>query len=80
MATIALVLTDAVGLISKRFLRLVAVGVLCIVIAKTGFFFFNGETYCKPENDYQIPQVAIDVSDEILTLTNGGGLHGDRAG
>lgn len=72
VATIALVLTDAVGLISKRLLRLVAVGVLCIVIAKTGFFFFNGETYCKPENDYQIPQVAIDVCDEILTLTNGG--------
>lgn len=65
----ALVLTDAVGAVRQNIVRIAAAGILCIAIAKTGTFFFNGQTYCRPENEYQIPQVAIDISDKILEET-----------
>lgn len=70
--TLGITLTDLAAKVKMNLLRLIAVGVLCIVIAKTGTFFFNGDTYCVPENDYEIPQVAIDVSDEIQRITEGG--------
>ena len=70
--TLGITLTDLAAKVKMNLLRLAAVGVLCIVIAKTGTFFFNGDTYCVPENDYEIPQVAIDVSDEIQRITEGG--------
>lgn len=67
---IAAVLTELSGKISKNVLRFLTVGVLCIAIALTGKSVINRGTYTVPDNDYQIPQAAIDVSDLVLSDTD----------
>lgn len=70
--TIAVVLTEFAGRIDRRWLRMAAVGAMCLVIALTGKSVINRGTYTRAENDYQIPQAAIDVADIVLEDTEGG--------
>ncbi len=68
---VAVVLTEFTGKVKKEWLRVIAVGVLCLVIAVTGKSVINRGTYTLAENDYQIPQEAIDVSDVVLEASGG---------
>lgn len=63
---VAAVLTELTGKISKNWLRFVTAIVLCLTIAALGERVINRGTYTLPENDYQLPQEVIDVSDIIL--------------
>lgn len=63
---VAAVLTEITGKISKEWLRFGTAIVLCLMIAAFGERVINRGTYTLPENDYQIPQAAIDVSDIVL--------------
>lgn len=63
---VAAVLTELTGRISKDWVRFVTAIVLCLTIAAFGERVINRGTYTLPENDYQIPQAAIDVSDIVL--------------
>jgi hypothetical protein len=44
---------------------------MCALIAVTGERVINRGTYTVPENDYQLPQEVIDISDAILRDTDG---------
>lgn len=71
VVTVATVLTELTGRIRKEWIRVMAVGVLCLTIAFTGKSVINRGTYTEAENDYQLPQAAIDVSDIILDASEG---------
>jgi hypothetical protein len=62
----AAALTLLVGKLKKGVLRVAAVAVLCLAIALTGQRVINRGTYTAAENDYQIPQAAIDVADAVM--------------
>lgn len=68
---VAAVLTMLVGKGKKEWIRMGTAFVLCIVIVLTGKSVINRGTYTLAENDYQIPQAAIDVSDIVLEATGG---------
>lgn len=63
---VAAVLTEITGKLAKRWVRFAAVMVLCLTIACLGERVINRGTYTFAENDYQLPQAAIDVSDIVL--------------
>ena len=69
---VAAVLTEFTGKLPKEWLRFVTAVILCLTIALLGERVINRGTYTLPENDYQIPQAAIDVSDIVLEATDGG--------
>jgi hypothetical protein len=69
--TIAYALTELCARIRIGILRVVAVGAMCALIAVTGERVINRGTYTVPENDYQIPQAAIDIADVIYRDTGG---------
>lgn len=69
--TIAVVLTELVMHIKKEMLRIVIAFIICIVIAKVGVCVFRGGTYQVAENEYQIPQSAVSISDIILEHSEG---------
>lgn len=73
VVTVAVVLTELTGRLKREWLRFGTVGVLCLVILLTGKSVINHGTYVVPENDYQLPQAAIDVS-EIVTEASEGNL------
>lgn len=68
---VAAVLTYIVSKGKKAWIRMGTAFVLCIAIAVLGKSVINRGTYVMPENDYQIPQEAIDVSEVILEATGG---------
>ena len=71
VTAIAVVLTELTARVRWEWLRAVAVAALCLVIALTGRSVINHGTYMRAENDYQIPQAAIDVSDIVLEAAEG---------
>lgn len=50
----------------KNLVRLGIVAVACVCIIVTGERIFSSETYTEKENDYEIPQAAIAVSDVMM--------------
>lgn len=68
---LAAVLTELTGKVRQNWLRLAAVAVGCIAIALTGKSVINRGTYTAAENEYQIPQAAIDVADVVLEASGG---------
>lgn len=68
---VAAVLTMLVGKVKKEWLRIGTAFVLCMVILLTGKSVINRGTYTISENDHQIPQEAIEVSDLVLEANGG---------
>lgn len=63
---IAYVFTQMSYKIKKEFVRIGAVILSCVCIIVTGERIFTGETYNEKENDYELPQSAIDISDVMM--------------
>ena len=63
---VAAVLTELTGKVAKDWLRFGTAVVLCLTIAFLGERVINRGTYTLPENDYQLPQAVLDVSDIVL--------------
>lgn len=66
---VAVVLTELVGRVKRNALRFAATIILCLAIAVFGKSVINRDTYGIPQNDYQIPQAAIDVADILLKVS-----------
>lgn len=49
----------------RRFLRLLVLLAACACIAVTGKPVFSAETYREKENDYELPQAAIEIADIV---------------
>lgn len=62
---IAYVLTQMTYKIKKNLLRVAAVVLACACIAVTGDRIFTKETYSEKENDYEIPNAAIEICDYV---------------
>ena len=71
VVTVAAVLTELTGKLKREWLRVLTVGILCLAIAFAGKSVINRGTYTEAENDYQIPQEAVDVCDIILEASGG---------
>lgn len=59
----AYVLTQLVYRFKKDFVRIAAVVLAAAVIILTGERMYTGVTFQQPENDYKLPQAALDVAD-----------------
>lgn len=62
---IAFCLTRAAYRIPKNVLRIAAVAVACACIMVTGERIFSAETYTEKENEYELPQAAIEICDYV---------------
>lgn len=71
VVTVAVALTELTGKLKNEWIRFFTVGALCLTILLTGKSVINRGTYVSAENDYQIPQAAIDVSDIVLEASGG---------
>ena len=60
---IAYVLTRLTGRIKRQILRVAAAAAAVLVIAVSGERIYNDVTFTEAENEYKLPQAAIDVAD-----------------
>ena len=68
---VAVVLTELAGRAKREWLRFGTAVVLALAVAVLGKSVINRGTYTIAENDYQIPQKVIDVSDILLEASGG---------
>lgn len=62
---IAYALTRLVGKIQKNVLRVCAIVLACVCIIVTGEPIFSQTTYQEKQNEYELPQAAIEISDYV---------------
>lgn len=68
---VSLTMIDIIRLICKKYnvndwIRVIIVGVICVLFVFTGKFMYRDEIFTKAENAYKIPQSAINVADTLL--------------
>ncbi len=63
---IAYALTQMIYKLKKNIVRVIAVVLACVCIAVTGEREFSAATYTEKENDYEIAQAAIEISDIVM--------------
>lgn len=68
---VAVVMTELVGRVKREWLRFGAAVVLALTVAVLGKRVINRGTYTIAENDYQLPQEVIEVSDILLEASGG---------
>lgn len=68
---VAVVMTELAGRVKREWLRFGTAVVLALAVAVLGKSVINRGTYTVAENDYQLPQEVIEVSDIILEDSGG---------
>lgn len=62
---IAYVLTKVVGMLQRNVVRVCASAVACACIIVTGTPIFSETTYQEKQNEYELPQAAIEIANHV---------------